>query len=114
MRKVKQKRREIQILYKVHPAKCRTQSDALETCVFLARNSILILSRCSLYLSLDLGVLGLVDLEDGDGFLYLALERLLVFQHVNQLGVVDLKQHACKELNFVYQKMICLNSVLAS
>ena len=100
MRKVKLKRREIQILYKVHPAKCRIQSDALETCLFLARNSILILSRCSLYLSLDLGVLGLVDLEDGDGFLYLALERLLVFQHVNQLGVVDLKQHACKELNF--------------
>jgi len=44
MRKVKQKRREIQILYKVHPAKCRIQSDALETCLFLARNSILILS----------------------------------------------------------------------
>jgi len=44
MQKVKQKRQEIQILYKVHPAKCRIQSDALETCLFLARNSILILS----------------------------------------------------------------------
>lgn len=35
-----------------------------------------------------------MDLEDGDGLLDLALEGLLVLQHVDQLGVVDLQEHA--------------------
>merc|ERR1712203_1248514 len=36
----------------------------------------------------------LVSLEDSDSLVDLALEGLLVLQHVNQLRVVDLEQHA--------------------
>ena len=35
-----------------------------------------------------------VRVEDGHSFFNLSLERILVLQHVHQLGVVDLKQHA--------------------
>merc|ERR1719205_425180 len=36
----------------------------------------------------------LMSLEYGDGFLYLALQGLVVLQHVQQLRVVDLEKHA--------------------
>merc|ERR1719470_494249 len=36
----------------------------------------------------------LVGLKDSNSFLDLSLERVLVLQHVDQLGVVDLEQHA--------------------
>ena len=35
-----------------------------------------------------------MHLEDGDSLLDLAFEGLLVLQHVDQLGVVDLQEHA--------------------
>ena len=35
-----------------------------------------------------------MGLQDGDGLFHLGLERLLVLEHVEQLGVVDLEQHA--------------------
>jgi len=35
-----------------------------------------------------------VGLQDGHGFFDLALQRVVVLQHVEQLGVVDLQQHA--------------------
>jgi len=36
----------------------------------------------------------LVSLEDSHGFVDLALERAVVLQHVKELSVVDLEQHA--------------------
>jgi len=36
----------------------------------------------------------LMSLENGDSFLDLALERVVILQHVEQLGVVDLEQHS--------------------
>jgi len=35
-----------------------------------------------------------VGLQDGHGFFDLALQGVVVLQHVEQLGVVDLQQHA--------------------
>lgn len=40
------------------------------------------------------GLLGLVGLEHGDGLVNFVLQRVVVLQHVQQLRVVDLQQHA--------------------
>lgn len=47
----------------------------------------------SLFLD-GLGFFSLMRLQDGDGLFHLCLERLLILQHVKQLRVVDLQQHA--------------------